>query len=1037
MKNRAKIPVILIIISIATVTLFADGTQPSGAGTESDPYLISTFDHLRWVSTNASSWNSYFEQTCDISAAASHTIPFSPIGTLSIKFTGSYDGGGYTIDDLFINQLDSNYVGLFGHTYSGATIQNLGVTNVNISATQYVGALVGYHKNSDIANCYSTGNVYGYSFVGGLVGMNYNCTLSESYSTCTVQPATSDSTVSFVGGLVGSNASSAMVSNSYSTGTVQGKSSVGGLLGVNNGSNVDKSYSKAYVSGTGFDIGGVVGFNTGTITNSFWDTETSGELTGQDDGVGNQTRAESGVYGKTTFEMKNVSTFTDETNAGLTTVWDFANNPNDDNANNDYWDLDSSETNPVNNGYPFLCWQTEADTLCQPYGNFVWSIRFGARVGDAVDLNNYIGVIARADNSTTDPYDVPEPPHTPNNYIQLDFNGNLSVAAYDTCWFEQNVTVITLNLDTDLDRNQPLELEIEIGDTTETQIAIQTKSYKYSFYTKFDSYISMQGNGFGTYDFPVIPDYIYFVVGYLDTTHVHFSTFQDPINYFLGNKNLTIGIYTENLISGDHVIYFYYKSNDSNSWQFIGNSNEPGTISYVWYDPPMLGKGIIRATVYPYDYIGYAGNLSWKDSNPIVFTDNYTPINEGWNFISVPHSQGEGNLDEKLWLDNVPDYWLFNYVNTDGWSQVKDVELPKGYAIYVDSADAFGYYLDSDTTVTQSLEIGSGWNLLGSPNNFSKSLSDAQLIHHSDLNDTLSFGDAVDSGYVFNTVYDYGENSNYTTTTTLAPWKSYWLASMRDSLTLIYPSQPQASDRIQENEWRVALNFTHNEIITSAIELGVNSQAENGFDPVYDFPKPPPFPEKGYLNTFFMNESWGDLFGGRFMTDIRKTDYDQVWTIDGLNQPEDAVIISWNQETIPDTIQLILQAGSDSISMNQNSSYAMQTGTSFPLHITSHRMAVSNQSNINLIPCDFELFQNFPNPFNPITIIKYSIPVKSHVTISVYDLQGHLISKLINQNQQHGYYKIQWDGSDVSSGIYFYQIQAGSYVKTHKMVLMK
>ncbi|MCU7496831.1 MAG: M6 family metalloprotease domain-containing protein [Ignavibacteria bacterium] len=88
-------------------------------------------------------------------------------------------------------------------------------------------------------------------------------------------------------------------------------------------------------------------------------------------------------------------------------------------------------------------------------------------------------------------------------------------------------------------------------------------------------------------------------------------------------------------------------------------------------------------------------------------------------------------------------------------------------------------------------------------------------------------------------------------------------------------------------------------------------------------------------------------------------------------------------------------------------------------------------------PKDFMVFQNFPNPFNPTTTISYSIPKYSHVELKVYDLLGREVSTLVSKYQASGRYKVQFDGSLLSSGIYIYTIQAGEYSASRKLMLLK
>ena len=89
------------------------------------------------------------------------------------------------------------------------------------------------------------------------------------------------------------------------------------------------------------------------------------------------------------------------------------------------------------------------------------------------------------------------------------------------------------------------------------------------------------------------------------------------------------------------------------------------------------------------------------------------------------------------------------------------------------------------------------------------------------------------------------------------------------------------------------------------------------------------------------------------------------------------------------------------------------------------------------IGADYKLYQNYPNPFNPITTIKYSIPEQSNVTLKIFDITGSEVITLVNTEQSHGNYEVEFDASKNSSGIYFYRLTADNYVNVKKMILMK
>jgi len=86
---------------------------------------------------------------------------------------------------------------------------------------------------------------------------------------------------------------------------------------------------------------------------------------------------------------------------------------------------------------------------------------------------------------------------------------------------------------------------------------------------------------------------------------------------------------------------------------------------------------------------------------------------------------------------------------------------------------------------------------------------------------------------------------------------------------------------------------------------------------------------------------------------------------------------------------------------------------------------------------EFHLAQNYPNPFNPVTSIQYKLPQRSDVQITIFDLNGREVTTLVSEIQDAGYKSVQWDASGIASGMYFYQIRAGEFVQTRKMLVLK
>jgi hypothetical protein len=89
------------------------------------------------------------------------------------------------------------------------------------------------------------------------------------------------------------------------------------------------------------------------------------------------------------------------------------------------------------------------------------------------------------------------------------------------------------------------------------------------------------------------------------------------------------------------------------------------------------------------------------------------------------------------------------------------------------------------------------------------------------------------------------------------------------------------------------------------------------------------------------------------------------------------------------------------------------------------------------IPASFSLSQNYPNPFNPSTTISFSLPSRSFVTLKIFDMLGKEVTTIVSGEMSSGNYTKQWDAAIMSSGIYFYRLQAGSFTETKKLILLR
>ncbi|OUV01443.1 MAG: hypothetical protein CBC40_08130 [bacterium TMED80] len=96
----------------------------------------------------------------------------------------------------------------------------------------------------------------------------------------------------------------------------------------------------------------------------------------------------------------------------------------------------------------------------------------------------------------------------------------------------------------------------------------------------------------------------------------------------------------------------------------------------------------------------------------------------------------------------------------------------------------------------------------------------------------------------------------------------------------------------------------------------------------------------------------------------------------------------------------------------------------------------------DLVPIEFNLYQNHPNPFNPYTKLKYDLPKDSYVSLTIFDMLGNVVNNLVNTNQSSGFKSVQWNATDnlgqpISAGVYLYSIETKDFRQTKKMILLK
>ena len=300
----------LFLCSLLTFAQFSG----SGAGTESDPYLILNPIQLNQLRNFLNQSGVYFKlmANIDLTEFLEDENPgqgWQPVGTKSAPFKGILDGNGKTISGLWINRSNTSYVGLFGYCHE-ATIKNLTIKDAEINGNTYVGVISGYNYNYNkvgVSNCILSGKVNGVKYVGGCTGYTYygffngisssvdiiggnytggiaggkNGDDANAYN-CFVNSTISG--INNVGGILGGEDSGyCEISNCGYVGSISGTSNVGGICGYTSGytnsssSKIKGSYAVAYVRGTGENTGGLIGRSCSPVEDCYF----SGRVIGQ------------------------------------------------------------------------------------------------------------------------------------------------------------------------------------------------------------------------------------------------------------------------------------------------------------------------------------------------------------------------------------------------------------------------------------------------------------------------------------------------------------------------------------------------------------------------------------------------------------------------------------------------------------------------------------------------------------------------------------------------------------------------------------
>ena len=496
----------------------------------------------------------------------------------------------------------------------------------------------------------------------------------------------------------------------------------------------------------------------------------------------------------------------------------------------------------------------------------------------------------------------------------------------------------------------------------------------------------------------------------------------------------------------ESVDLIYYTG--SGSFVNLGcNSSTPGT-----YDCTIPGNDITNAGlavgIDAFDQYGAVSSLGPYDVAVQFTSINITSVPaERYIMISVPANLSNASIngvvgDELGEAD--PTVWRsFKWIN--GAYQENAGNLALGSAVWLISKEGASINADNGYSTAllsgKTINLSNGWNQVGNPYNFSIQLTDDSQVQL--------------SGTVEQKLYQYSGGENYTESTIMQPGTGYWIFSSGSGTIKINPifgfssSSKQLASKTTIG-WKATIEVVAGLQRDKVTAFGLHPEASNGYDR-RDFHEPPVIGE--YISAYFNHPEAGSL-----NEDIRLQGQDlYTWPLTiQTNQRGIAEISIPDIYGIPNYLEVKLYDPVSRIVYNMRDEASIRItsqGSENPYYLEllvgSSEQIEDQLDAMGVVPSTFELAQNTPNPFNPVTNIRVSLVDEAKVTLKVYNLLGEEMNTLaLNRSLDKGNHRFIWAGKDdngnqLPSGVYLYRMEVNSqngmplYQDTKKMVLMK